>query len=509
MSADTRDIEDNGREPAAMSVRGAAVWAMAGQYLSFAIQFVASVIISRFFLTPREVGLFSIALAAAMVASMLQDFGLTRYIAGLPVIDRAARERCSTVALLFSFVVAGLIAGAAWPMARIYHQPDLFAIMLIIAAGFLVLPLACVPMALMSRTMSFHGHFAVHVGGALAQGLVGLTLAWLGYSAYALAWGTFAWNVARAAIAQTLRPAPPWPLRFEGIGPILGTGSRLTTLYASGALGSRTPDMVVGKILGLVAVGLYSRAVSLSDQFRTLISGAIGSVFYPAFARIRDRGEPLGPAYLRVVSGYTCVVWPGMAGLALASGPIVRILYGQAWHDVAPMLAIIAGAEILFVAMPLHTDIPILMGKLNKLLAFNLVDTVVSIGILAVFSWRWGTTGAACSRVVYGVFWIALYVRFLHGLIRYDIGALLRIYFRSALATGMALVPLALTYDFWMGPDIISLPVLFSASALGVGCWLATLVAIRHPALEDLLGLASHLPIGRFVRPLVRMARLG
>ena len=67
-----------GREPAMMSVRNAAVWAMAGQYLSFAIQFIASVIISRLFLSPAEVGLFSIGLSAALIASMLQDFGLSR-----------------------------------------------------------------------------------------------------------------------------------------------------------------------------------------------------------------------------------------------------------------------------------------------------------------------------------------------------------------------------------------------------------------------------------------------
>lgn len=498
--------DEGGREPAAMSVSGAAVWAMAGQYLSFAIQFIASVIISRFFLTPSEVGLFSIALSAALVASVLQDFGLSRYIAGLPTIDAAARQRCSTVALLFSFVVAGIIAAAAWPMAHAYHQPSLLPIMLIIASGYLVLPLAVVPMALMARTMSFHGHFAVHVSGALAQAVVGLTLSWLGYSAFALAWGTLAWNVVRGLVAQALRPAPPWPLRFDKVKPIVHTGSRLTTLYASGALGSRTPDMVVGKILGLISVGLYSRAVSLSDQFRMLISGAIGSVFYPAFARIRDRGEPLGPAYLRVVTGYSAVIWPGMAGLALAVEPVVRVLYGPGWSGVAPMLSIIAIAELLFVAMPLHTDIPILMGRLNKLLALNVIDTGLSIGLLAI-GCHWGTIGAAASRLVYGVCWIALYIRFLHRLIQYDVGALLRIYFKSALATGAALVPPALTYDFWMGPAVISLPVLVSASLMGVACWLLTLLITRHPAMDDLLGLASQLPLGRYLRPLVHAVR--
>jgi O-antigen/teichoic acid export membrane protein len=484
-----------------MSVSGAAVWAMAGQYLSFAIQFTTSVIISRFFLTPAEVGLFSIALAAALVVSVLQDFGLSRYISGLPVIDAVALSRCSSVALVFSLGVAGLIAATAWPMARTYHQPDLAPMLLIIAASYLFLPFAVVPMALMGRSMSFHGHFAVNVGGALVQGGVALVLAMLGYKSYALAWATLANGAARGIIAQLLRPALPWPLRLEGVRPIVATGSRLTGLYAIGALGSRTPDMIVGKILGLLSVGLYSRAASLSDQFRMLISGAIGSVFYPAFARKRDSGEPLGPAYLRVVAGYTVVIWPGMAGLALAAQPIVRLLYGERWMAVAPLLSTISLTEIFLVMLPLHTDLPILLGRINRLLAYNSIDTLLSFALLAAGCW-WGAQGAAASRLVYGACWVALYAGFLHQLIGFDVRALLTIYAKSAAAALAALLPLAGVYAFWQGPATIALPVLFAAVGLGIGLWLAALVVVRHPALDDLLGMASH-----FTTPLLRLWR--
>ncbi len=489
-----------------MSVRGAAVWAMAGQYLSFGIQFITSVIISRFFLSPAEVGLFSIALAAALLASVLQDFGLSRYISGLPKVDDAEIARCSSVALLFSFIVSGLIAAAAWPMAALYHQPALLPILLIIAASYLFVPLAVVPMALLGRTMSFRGHFTINVGGALAQGTVALVLAAAGFSAFALAWGTLACGMARGVIAQVLRPALPWPLRLDKVKPIIGTGSRLSLLYATGALGTRTPDMIVGKTLGLVAVGLYSRATSLSDQFRMLISGAIGSVFYPAFARIRDRGEPLGPAYLRVCAGYSAVIWPGMAGLALASTPIVHLLYGEAWMGVAPLLLIISLTEILLVSLPLHTDLPILMGKINKLLVFNITDTVMSVSLLVVGCF-WGLEGAALSRLVYGVCWIALYTRFLHGLVKFDLPALLRIYARSAAATLAALTPLALTYAFIAGPQVIGFLTLSAAVGAGVVLWFAALVLLRHPALSDLLGIAAHLPIARNFRLIARYAR--
>lgn len=491
---------DGGREPATMSVRGAAVWAMAGQYLSFAIQFASSVIISRFFLSPAEVGLFSIALSAAMIASVLQDFGLSRYIAGLLTVDSAALARCSSVALLFSFVVAGLIAAAAWPMAHTYHQSALLPMMLIIAANYLFVPFAVVPLALMGRTMSFRGHFGVNVGGAMVQCTVALTLAAMGYSSFALAWATLANGMARGLIAQILRPALPWPLRVDGVKPIVHAGSRLTTLYAIGALGSRTPDMIVGKLLGLIAVGLYSRAVSLSDQFRMLISGAIGSVFYPAFARIRDRGEPLGPAYLRVVAGYTAVIWPGMTGLALCAQPIVHLLYGDKWMAVAPLLSLIALTELFLVAMPLHTDLPILLGKLNRLLLFNAVDMIMSVLLLASFC-RWGLEGAAASRLAYGVGWVMLYARFLHSVIGFDIRRLLLIYAKSALVTLAAVAPLCLVYLFWMPPSRITLPVLIPAVGCGGALWLAMLMFARHPAFGDLTGLASHMlaPLRRAV----------
>jgi O-antigen/teichoic acid export membrane protein len=308
---------------------------------------------------------------------------------------------------------------------------------------------------------------------------------------------------ARGIIAQILRPALPWPIRLDGTRSILSMGSRLTSLYATYGISQRSPDMIVGKLLGLLAVGHYSRAASLSDQFRTLISGAIGSVFYPAFARIRDRGDPLGPAYLRVVAGYTAIIWPGMAGLALAAKPIVHLLYGPKWMEVAPLLSTISITEIFLVMIPLHTDLPILMGKINKVLAYGIVDTVMSLSLLAV-GCLWGTEGAALSRIVYGVAWVLLYARFVHQMVGYDVRAMIKIYTKSAIASAAALAPLALVYLCWVSPDDIGLPLLFGAVGMGVGLWLVMMVLIRHPALDDLFGLIGQLPGGRLLKPLIQ-----
>ena len=486
-------------EPARMSVGQAAVWAMASQYLTFAIMFATSVIISRFFLSPDEVGLFSIALAAALLLAVLQDFGLTRYIAGLERLTQAELDRCSSVAMIFSLIIAGAIAAAAFPMAYFYRIPDLAPLLLIIAASYFFVPLAVVPMALMQRALRFSGHCVVSVGGAAVHGTVAISLAAMGFSASALAWATLAAAITKAIIAQLLQPARPFPLRLDGLRTILGFGGQTSMLYMTGALGTRTPDMIVGKLLGLFATGLFSRATSLAEQFRMLVAGAIGGVFYPAFARIRDSGQPLGPAYLRVCAGYSVLVLPGMAALGLLAEPVVLLLYGPEWIGSAPLLSLIAIQSGLMICLPLVTELPILVGKINRLIAFNVVETIASIALLALGAYLAGPLGAAASRVVYALVFFAIYMRFMSGVVGFAISDWLAVIAKSLVVTLATVAPILFAFALWVEPADMTFAHLLACTLAGALLWFAALFAVRHPALPDMLDTA--LPIAERLLP--------
>ena len=482
-----------------MSVRHAAIWSMGSQYAGFILQFVTSVLVSRFFLTPAEVGLYSIAIAAAMLVAILQDFGLTRYISGLTEVDEQHLAQCSSVAMVFSCLVAGIIALAAWPMAQFYGQPDLMGILLIIAASYFFVPFFNVPSALLSRDLNFSSLFMINVAAILAQSVVTLGMAAMGYSAYSLAWGVVAQTATRAAVAQWRRPVRMalWAGK-ENLKPILAFGSASSVLYVVGGISVRSPDLIIGRFLGLAATGLYSRAAALSDHFRMLIGGAIGQVFYPAFARIRDRGESLAPAYLRVVAAYTAIIWPGMVGLAVASVPLVHFLYGDAWADVAPLLTFIALSELLLLALPLHTDIPILTGRIRILIRLAAVDTFIAVGLLLIAS-HYSVTAAAASRMVYSVLWFALYARFMQRIIGFRWADMVSLYARGLLATGAAVAPLLLCYQFWIPAADMGIGALLFFAGLGVPLWAATLVALRHPAVGEVWDM-----VGPHLTPLKR-----
>jgi O-antigen/teichoic acid export membrane protein len=134
-----------------MSVRTAAVWAMVSQYASFAIQFATSVVLARWFIGPDQLGLFSIAFAAITLVAFLQDFGVNRFITGERELTPEKLATAFTISVVFAGGIALLAMVAAGPIARFYGNPQMLPVARIIAASYLLVPLAIVPQAVCQR----------------------------------------------------------------------------------------------------------------------------------------------------------------------------------------------------------------------------------------------------------------------------------------------------------------------------------------------------------------------
>jgi O-antigen/teichoic acid export membrane protein len=472
--------------------RTAAIWSALGQYIGFALQFATSVIISRWFLSPSEVGMFSIALAAALMVTILQDFGLTRYLAGHRALTAEELRRCAGLSLVLSFAVAVVILLLAWPTAQFYGEPRLTRILAMIAGAMLLTPWCALPCALLTRDLDFRALFLVNVGGGVANTASALAFAASGFSAESLAMAMIVQALVRAAISQWLRPfaIPLWP-SLAGSREVLRFGGGSTVLAVSGALGVRTPDLIVGRILGMHVVGLYSRSSSLAGQLHMLVVGAVSSVFYPAFARLRDEGRPLGPQYERVVAGYGAIVWPAMALLASLATPVVLLLYGPIWGGAGPLLVWMALSEICFIVIPVHMDLPILLGEMRRLIRYNLVDTAASMGTLIIGA-HLGLQAAAISRVAYGLIWIAIYARFIQRLTGFSWRRMADIYARSAIVAAATALPAIALCRYWRTPETLGWDGLLAAVTASLTAWALALLLTRHPALDDLLGMFRH-----------------
>lgn len=465
---------------------------MATQYLAFVIQFGVSVILSRLYLSPAEFGVYSVALSASMLVSMFQDMGVTRFVSGQQAMDPAHVRDYAGVAVSIACAVAVVLGALAPLIGHIYHDPSLTPLTLIIAAASFISPFALIPVGLLTRAMNFRALFFANILSGLSGGLLSIYLAAHGCGPASMAWGLLLAAILRTGIV--LRFCPVWPRlprAWNTARPLLSFGANSFFINASGAIGMRTQDLIVARLLGVTATGLFSRATALSAQLSTLVTSGLTSVFYAAFARKRDAGDPLGPSYLHLTACNTAVNWAAMAGLGLAAGPLVHLLYGPKWAGVVPLLKWTALSEIFFVAVPLQMDVPILLGRIRTLIWVNWIDTAIILACLTL-ACLIGVEAAAISRSVYGLLWTVIYGVFLARLMHFRFMDLINIYWRSAIAAYGAGIPLIIAQNWLgMGASEIGWGLLIALSLAGIPCWAACLFLVRHPATIEIRAIAT------------------
>jgi O-antigen/teichoic acid export membrane protein len=341
--------------------------------------------------------------------------------------------------------------------------------------------------------MDYQSNTMIEVGSALANAVTAITLAVMGYGALALAWGAFAQQGARLVASQWRAGLMlPWPLRLEGAAPVFKLGGTNSVLSVCYSITGRAPELVIGRLIDNAAVGLFARASGLALQLRLLVAGAVTGVFYPAFRRVRDNGEPLGPPYLRVVAAYTGVTWPAMAGIAVLAEPIIHLLYGERWIAAAPLLGWVALSQLCYVALPLNSDLPLLLDRMRSLIRRNMIETAASILLLAL-SAPFGLIWVAISRFAHGIIFMGIYAPLMHDMLGFRWRDLVLIYLRSLLVTAAAVAPALASYALWQPAAEAGALQMLTTSGLGVLCWLVTLRLAGHPLFGEIIGLLSEI----------------
>lgn len=472
-----------------MRVQAAVSWALGAQYAAFAGQFAASIYLARHFITPADLGLFSAATATTAIITSFQDFGLTRHLIGLPRL----RRRDLSGALALSLMLAGMAAlmcyFVAWPISELLNTPAIANYIALLGTAALFTPMTLAPLVLLQRRMNFRAIAVVETGCLLVNIAMSIMLAHLGWGAGALVSGLFCQQLSRMLIAQFVVGGiwirPRWSFAKRKI---IRYGQATTLMNALWMASDRLPSLFIGHQLGQAAVGLFARAEGLAVTLRTLLSNAAGGALYAALAKAHARGEPLPPLYERIVSGYCALSWPALAGVAILAEPIVLLLFGDQWRAAAPVLRWLALSHMLFVSLPLHVELPLLLGQTRPIVWRSLLDSSLSITLIGLGA-SFSITMAAAMRLVFGVIWFGIHAPQLARSLGLSWSCMSRMYL-NALALSIAAISPA-TLSLLLGVNLDSGGPMASVTLMGIVCWLIAAFALRHPAANIIRQIAA------------------
>ena len=318
------------------------------QYVAMAIQFVVSVVIARLLL-PEEVGIFSVAAIAVLLAQTLSDLGANQYLVVTKELTNNKIRAAFTVSLAVGWLLALVCLLCAPLLADFYESKGVGEVMSLLALNFALLPFGTVPSAVLKREMDFKPASIARAASAFMQAAVTISCAANGFSYMSMAWGGIASTVTSMLIINYFRPPGlPFLPGLNGLKSVLSFGYQSTSISILQKISSSVPEMVVGKTLGFHAAGLFSRTSGTMGLFASLVLRAVNPVLAPYYASAKRQNADVRETYLLVVTYLTGVAWPFFGAFFFISPYFVETLFGPNWLEIIPLIQILCIGPIFY-----------------------------------------------------------------------------------------------------------------------------------------------------------------
>jgi PST family polysaccharide transporter len=412
------EAPDDDSPSAKASTAVAVEWRCVAVAARFLLKLGVTVVLARL-VSPRDFGIVAIALIIVDFAARISEIGFSPAIvqrADLTDLHiRVAFTLAAGLGALFTIAVA-LTAPVT---AAFFRTPDATAVLRALSLVFLLSSLSTVSTALLQRRLAIRRLLAVDVGSyVVGFAAIGITLAVLGFGAWALVWASLGQAAARAvfgivAAPHSVRPALLTRESRELVS--FAAGNSLTGCLNYAA--ANGDYFVIGRMLGPAPLGLYNRAYHLMTLPVGVVSSVLGFVLLSTFSKLQADDRQLQAVFLRAVRLSTLLVYPLLAVMIVVGPELVTGLYGPNWSGATAAFQLLCLGGLMSTVNTLLDALIKAKGAVFRHSLRQLAYAAAVVTGSAVGS-RWGIEGAAMGVDVALVLAYVLLARLVLSLLR-------------------------------------------------------------------------------------------
>jgi O-antigen/teichoic acid export membrane protein len=378
-------------------------WAY-GSYVGGRLVVLASVAVLARLLAPRDFGLVALALTFTALLETIKDFGLGQAL--IVSKDEQLEERANTVFWWGMLIGVGgglVILGIAPLVASFYDEPAVLPIVAALALNFPLKAAGATHEALIQKRMNFRGLTLAQLANVVVRGGAGVVLALLGFGAWSLVLG---YLIGTLVLTVALWILVPWRPRLGFTSrhsrELFTFGGILTAVDVLHGVWASLDVLVIGRVLGATALGLYAIGTRLPHLIIINLSIVASQVLFPAFTKVD--AERLKRVFLTSLRFTLIVGAPLAVGLAAMAEPIIVALFGDQWRGaVGAMQMLCLYAVLLTIEIPGGTIFKV-TGRASILLKLAIPRTILAFVALLLFAEHGLVAAAACIVGVSAVF---------------------------------------------------------------------------------------------------------
>ncbi|MGH9890759.1 MAG: lipopolysaccharide biosynthesis protein, partial [bacterium] len=328
----------------------ASFWSMLMRVALRGTGVVRNVVLARL-LAPEDFGLFGIALVVLSLIDRFSDSGLH---SALIQRDRDIAEYLDTawtVQALRGTVAAVALALGGPLLAGFFGEPRAAPLIQVLGLSIFLRGFLNPGVLYFRRELEVNRQFMLRFGGAIVDLAVSIVAALVLRNAWALMIGLIAGLLTRVVVSFILHPfRPTLRLRFDQLRELSHYGRWLFLSNVLGFLIYKGDNLLVGKLIGAPALGIYMMAYMISEVITIEIGRTLTLVAFPAYSRLQGDLRRIRRAFCTVLELLWAVVAPIAVVVSILAEPITLFLLGPRWSQVAsllPFLAVAGGVRVL------------------------------------------------------------------------------------------------------------------------------------------------------------------
>jgi O-antigen/teichoic acid export membrane protein len=382
---------------------------LCAQAANFLIRGGSLMILARL-LGPKEFGLVGMVTAFTGVLYLLRDFGLSSAtVQRVTVTD----EQLSTLFWINILVgvLLGLLTVAMAPfIAAFYHDPRLFAVTVVMAAGFVFNAAGVQHSALLQRQMRFTAIAVIAVVSLIVGTAIAIGGAEAGYGYWALvAMGVTVPLAATIGAWLTAGWIPGMPQRGAGIRSMMRFGGTVSLNGLVAYLAYNSDKILIGRFWGANALGIYGRAYQLTNIPTDSLNSTVGEVAFSALSRIQDDPHRLKTYFLKGYSLVLAMTLPLTIIFIAFAKDVVFIVLGPKWMGAVSILRLIAPTILIFAVINPLGWLLYSLGLVRRSLNIALVFAPTIIGGYFI-GLPYGPKGVAFAYSAVMVLWVIPFI---------------------------------------------------------------------------------------------------
>lgn len=477
------------------------VWKLASQGLAQALSMISIVLLARL-LTPRQFGIAAMAEVASAFVISYSDGGL-----GLALVQRetVTEADCSTVfwsSAALGATMAAICVGVAPLAAAFYHTSEVRPLLDVLSLSFLLTGLGSTHRSLQVRSMNFRVLEIRTMAAGVAAAAVTIAIALLGGGPWAIIIG----DVTGAAVSTALLLAlggwrPSLVFRWRSLRELGPFGLRFVGGVTFMTLNTNADNVLVGRVLGQAALGVYSLAYSVILVPLSRLAAPIHQLLSPAFARMQSDTPGLAANWVRATRLLLLVFAPLMLTVTATAPDLVRLLFGRRWDAAVPIIRVLAPVCALLSIQGVADAAVQAVGRMKIYLRMSALSFALNL-VAFVVGVRFGLLGMAVGLGISTLTFMTIYLALVARMLGTPISSLPSA-FAGVLLAAIALLIAEETVYRLCEAAATPWPVRIAATVCtGLAAFLLVCVARERDTLSDALRLLSmRLPVSRRLIP--------